>query len=85
MNLEEAIGNRRAKIAELNAFGNKLMGRYQVGDLTKDQHNAQQSELCTEIRAIQLGIEAMERLEELRQCTAIDFDDVLRRLPSEEE
>ena len=35
--------------------------------------------------AIQLGIEALERVQELRQCTAIDFDDVFRRLPSETE
>ena len=35
--------------------------------------------------AIQLGIEALEFLYELRQCTAIDVEDVPTRLPSETE
>ena len=37
------------------------------------------------IKATQLGIEALELYYELRQCTAIDVEDIPVRLPGETE
>lgn len=85
MILDEAIKIERQRLDELDKRSKLAMYRYQAGFIDKEQHNEKQSKINRKRLAAQLGIEALELYCELRQCTAIDVEDIPIRLPSETE
>ena len=85
MTASEAIERNHQRITQLDNESKQRMRLYQTGIYSKEQHNEEQSAINKERLATQLGIEALELYYELRQCTAIDVEDIPVRLPGETE
>ena len=82
MTLDEAIERHRKGIADLKDTSRHKMSMYQTGHIEKEQHNEIQSAINREIRARQLGIEALKQLKVEREWCVGFWKD---RLPGETE
>lgn len=81
MTLEEAIEVNQQRLIRTNEALRQKMSEYHLGIINKEQWGTEQTAINKIILSIKLGIEALERLRDLRSQGIILRDG---RLPSEE-